>query len=321
MNPIDYERVRELVGISGKVTLRQLDYFVAAAVAGSAAGAAAMLHVTPSAVSQQLGNLEASIGLPLIGRTGKKLTLTPAGEILLRRASMCLRYAKQAVIEAGGQGDRKPLRLGTLLSIATDVIPGMVDFSKAPPVVPAVHVTAYRNPVTLLQSLKAGESDIVIGPLSKLDCGPHFVCLGVEEFVVLYPRSFNLPKNGTLRSLSGYPWVGYCPENHAIGELLDRECLKGDGVELRYETYAPEVSAAVNMVKAGAGLALVPYCSALQAGEQVGWLHLDGCVTRTMDISSLKLSLRGGEAWKYLIHSFGHNGAKMPLRPVDCGGR
>lgn len=49
---------------------------------GGVTAAAAVLHLTPSAVSQQVGQLQREVGVPLTERVGRGLRLTPAGEAL-----------------------------------------------------------------------------------------------------------------------------------------------------------------------------------------------------------------------------------------------
>ncbi|KQR11991.1 LysR family transcriptional regulator [Cellulomonas sp. Leaf334] len=53
---------------------------------GGVTAAAAVLHLTPSAVSQQVALLQREVGVPLTGRVGRGLRLTPAGEALAEAA-------------------------------------------------------------------------------------------------------------------------------------------------------------------------------------------------------------------------------------------
>jgi LysR family transcriptional regulator, low CO2-responsive transcriptional regulator len=69
------------------VTLRQLRVFAAAARHMNFSRAAEELHLSQPAVSTQLKELSAQVGLPLFERIGKKTYLTPAGEELLHCAS------------------------------------------------------------------------------------------------------------------------------------------------------------------------------------------------------------------------------------------
>jgi LysR family transcriptional regulator for metE and metH len=65
------------------VTLKQLRALQAVAEAGSVAGAAQILHVTPPAVSLQLKLLEEHAGIALLERAPEGLRLTPAGHVVL----------------------------------------------------------------------------------------------------------------------------------------------------------------------------------------------------------------------------------------------
>lgn len=66
--------------------LRQLGYFVTVAEAGSFSRAALSLEVAQPALSRQIGKLEEEFGVRLLNRNGRGVSLTPAGEILLRSA-------------------------------------------------------------------------------------------------------------------------------------------------------------------------------------------------------------------------------------------
>jgi LysR family transcriptional regulator, low CO2-responsive transcriptional regulator len=68
------------------LTLRQLRVLSAVKKAGSMAGAARQLHVTPPAITVKMQELEQAAGLPLVERLGEGAIPTPAGEVLLRAA-------------------------------------------------------------------------------------------------------------------------------------------------------------------------------------------------------------------------------------------
>lgn len=73
--------------------LRTLD---ALARHGSVSGAAEALHVTTSAVSQQLGKLEREIGQRLLAKNGRGVRLTDAGRLLSEHAARILSQAELA---------------------------------------------------------------------------------------------------------------------------------------------------------------------------------------------------------------------------------
>lgn len=87
-------------------TLRQLRAFSLVARHRSFGRAAAELHLTPSAVSLQIKELEQTVGLPLFGRTGRTVSLTPAGESLLvdvNRALLALKDADDTIDRLRGR--------------------------------------------------------------------------------------------------------------------------------------------------------------------------------------------------------------------------
>ncbi|HYL72473.1 MAG TPA: LysR family transcriptional regulator, partial [Candidatus Dormibacteraeota bacterium] len=78
------------------VTLRQLRVFAAAARHMNFSRAAEELHLSQPAVSTQLKELSAQVGLPLFERIGKKTYLTAAGEEMLHCASAITQRMKEA---------------------------------------------------------------------------------------------------------------------------------------------------------------------------------------------------------------------------------
>ncbi len=77
-------------------SLRQLRAFAAVARHHSFVRAAAELHLTPSAISLQIKELEQAVGLSLFGRSGRAAALTRAGEMLLVDVSRALLALKDA---------------------------------------------------------------------------------------------------------------------------------------------------------------------------------------------------------------------------------
>jgi DNA-binding transcriptional LysR family regulator len=78
------------------VTFRQLRVFVEVARQGSMARAAETLHLTPPAVSMQIKEVEAQVGLPLFDRQGRAIALSTAGEYFLVHAKRLLAALKEA---------------------------------------------------------------------------------------------------------------------------------------------------------------------------------------------------------------------------------
>ena len=76
--------------ISGRITLWGLEVFVITAEEGAISAAARRLMASPSAISQQLTALELALGTPLLDRSTRPVTLTPAGQMFRKRARLIL---------------------------------------------------------------------------------------------------------------------------------------------------------------------------------------------------------------------------------------
>ncbi|WP_017935041.1 LysR family transcriptional regulator [Nocardioides sp. Iso805N] len=120
-------------------TLRQLEYFVAVAEAGSVTAAAQSIHLSQSALSTALVELERALNVQLLMRHhARGVTLTPAGEQLLAASRRLLRQATELADEARGLGNEvtgtlhlacfgvlAPYLLPELLAEAAARLPGL----------------------------------------------------------------------------------------------------------------------------------------------------------------------------------------------------
>lgn len=107
------------------LSFRSVEIFIAVVEQGSVTGAAKRLAVSPSTVSQQLSNLEASLGARLVERTAHTFMLTSAGEIFLPRAMRVLDEVSGARAALSG-ADRAPqmtLRVSTVEDLDLRVTP------------------------------------------------------------------------------------------------------------------------------------------------------------------------------------------------------
>src|SRR5215475_649278 len=77
--------------------LRHLRYFCAVAEHLGFSRTARALHVSQSAISEQIADLEQEVGAPLLVRGSHKIRLTPHGEVFLAEAKKVLAGAEYAV--------------------------------------------------------------------------------------------------------------------------------------------------------------------------------------------------------------------------------
>jgi LysR family nitrogen assimilation transcriptional regulator len=93
---------------------RQLRYFCKIVECGSFSRAAATIHVAQPALSQQIAELEAQIGVELLQRSARGVRATRAGEVLYREALGILRRMDRipSLVRSDGGGVEGSVSLG-----------------------------------------------------------------------------------------------------------------------------------------------------------------------------------------------------------------
>lgn len=143
------------------ITLRQLDYFRAAARAGSISGAAEREHVSRSSIASAIDDLERVLGMTLCVRTkAAGIELTAQGEDVLARAGEVLQRAEELERLGRGDGPNGTLTVGCFPSLA-------------PTVMAAAWATmAERHPGVALDIVSLGRDEMIDGIVrGQLDCG------------------------------------------------------------------------------------------------------------------------------------------------------
>ena len=106
-------------------SIKDLELFVAAAEAGSIAKAAEQCHTVASAVSKRISDLEDFFRTPLLSRSSRGVSLTPAGHSFLVRSRGVLNQAKQLDEELRGfsSGVRGQVRIFANISAIVQFLP------------------------------------------------------------------------------------------------------------------------------------------------------------------------------------------------------
>ena len=157
----------------------QLVTFLEVAKLGSFSRAGQKVFRTQSAVSAQIRQLEQEYGDRLLDRSGKDVTLTPAGRVLLAYAERLIQLrdeSKLAVADHGG-APRGKLVIGANEATCLYVLPDV--FAKYCRLYPEVQLSIYRNfSYKITEKLENGTIDVGIVTLpiksSKLKTIPIF---------------------------------------------------------------------------------------------------------------------------------------------------
>ncbi len=146
--------------------LRQLAYFEAVVRHGGFSRAAEQLHIAQPAVSAQIRRLERELGTALLERTTRRVTLTPAGELVLARARSALAQVEGARADLAELATvtRGQLRIGaTQLLASIDLPRALAGFHRR---YPAVTIALRSGLIAdLLADLDAGRIDVALCPI------------------------------------------------------------------------------------------------------------------------------------------------------------
>jgi len=103
-----------------RLNFHHLHYFWAVAKDGNLTRAAARLHVSQSALSTQIKQLEEQLGQPLFDRVGRTLKLTEAGQLALGYAESIFAAGNEltALLREGRRDARQVLRIGAVATLS-----------------------------------------------------------------------------------------------------------------------------------------------------------------------------------------------------------
>jgi DNA-binding transcriptional LysR family regulator len=243
------------------IDIKPLRYFVTLAETRHFGRAAARLNLSQPPLSRQLAALEASLGVTLVERSPRSVTLTAAGERFYADAKAILAAVEQAVsnAQAAAQGDAGKLAIGFTMCAAYNVVPGYARaFGAAFPEV-ALHL---REVVSndLAEQVLAGHIDAAIMFPTIPDKGLATRTILSEPLCVALSRSHPRARARRLKiaQLAGEPFV-LASEDVAptLRATIVEHCRSG-GFEpdIRFEVQLQQT--VLSLVDEGVGVALVP---------------------------------------------------------------
>ncbi|MGR3321484.1 MAG: LysR family transcriptional regulator [Pseudooceanicola sp.] len=263
-----------MVAGSGRVTLWGIEVFVATAEERSISAAARRLGASPSAVSQQLTNLEAAIGATLLDRTARPVVLTLAGEAFRRRAEAILNEAAQAraEVQASGGGALSRLRLGMIDDLEADITPRLI--SRLAERLEGCQFLLETNASHVLyDQLDAQALDVVVAA----EMGPSAPWAEVhplwsENFVVAVRQGEVDPAADILEQLRDRPLVHYTTRHH-MGRLVGAH-LAQQHLTLAHRFELDSYHALLAMVGQGEGWTILPPLALMRARRLLPGLEI-----------------------------------------------
>ncbi len=238
---------------------RHIHYFLAVAEHQGFTKAAAALHVSQPALSQQVRLLEESLGAPLFDRSGRKTRLTDAGEVYLRyaqRAAQELQEGRRAIHDVSDLS-RGTLRIAVTPTFTTYLVGPLVEafHRRYPNITLSVREVA-QEPME--HQLLADELDVGIAfdqlHAQDIDADP----LLVETLALVVGNQHPLAAEQAigLEALSGESLILLSKE-FATREQIDRYCNQ-HGIRPRVVMEANVIGALLEVVRRTALSTLLP---------------------------------------------------------------
>lgn len=242
--------------------LRQLRYFLAVAEAGSFSRAAERLHVSQPPLSLHVKVLEEELGVRLLDRTNRGVSLTPAGQVFYDETRTVLRRLDQARVKAqhAGQGEVGTLSVGFVSIAGYGILPPALKRFRER--FPKVDVQLHELTTDAqIREMRAGRLDLGIGlgPVDETDL--TFEKVLRESLLLAAPVGHRLiPRTGPVRlkALSNEHFI-IPPRDIAPGlyDMIISLC-RASGFTPKITQHARQMQTVVGLVASGMGLALVP---------------------------------------------------------------
>jgi len=306
------------------VELRHLRYFVAVADWLNFTKAAQKLRVAQPALSRQIRDLEDELGVALLERGPRATQLTEAGAAFHIEARDILERAQAAVklARAVARGERGEIQVGYAPSLNVELLPCTLHtfHNAAPGLQVKLHDLSSEE---MLRGLNEGRLhlSLMARPAARALGALKFELLGEYRVGVALPPRHRLARAPTvaLCKLIDEPLVAYSraeyPEYHAT--LVELFALAGAVPRIAEEHgSAPSLIAAVEI---GRGVAIVPACLGMLAGNRLNFRPLDPApppIQLGAVFDPLRLSL-GGTKFLAAAHAAAAGGNAGVTRPPD----
>lgn len=277
------------VGIGEEVTveLRHLYQFVAVAETCHFGQAAKRLHLAQPALSQSIRQLETELGVTLLTRTTRQVSLTPAGEFFYRETVRNLENIERSThgVRRIAEGRYGLVRIGFTGTAAFDQLPPIARAIKQR--LPGLALEVHGDLLTPAQveGLRSEQLDVAVlrPPVAGDDLAIRTIT--TESLLLAVPVDHRYAAEAALEvaDLAYEDFVMYADSHSVVNEAVLRSC-RAAGFSPRREHEAPDTSVLLALVAAGLGVALVP--------ESVRALQLTGVVFRDIaGASTIDLAL------------------------------
>ncbi|MDE2581354.1 MAG: LysR family transcriptional regulator [Rhodospirillales bacterium] len=242
------------------IDLDQLRTFVAVADAGGLTAAAEGLALSLPAISRRLSALEDALGVKLLDRGTRRVTLTETGRAFLPRARQVLEALEESLLGIRAAASRRggTVTVACIPTAAYYFLPAtLADFARRLPEIRVRVMDLSSEGVT--EAVASGGTDFGVGMAGVPHPDVSFRPLRKDPFVLACRRDHPLAEAAgpvRWRDLAAHRLVGVSRRS-GNRALLDR-ALRPAGIDLRWAYEAEHLSTSLGLVEAGLGVAAVP---------------------------------------------------------------
>lgn len=269
------------------------------------AAVAEALHVSPSAVSQQIALLEAEVGIPLVERHGRGVHLTQAGQRLAERAERIFSEVESARADIAEL--RKvitgEIRVAAFPSVAAALIPGTVhELSRLHPQLTVQFDE--MEPAESLAALRSWQADVAIiddlnVPPGALDPNVETIPLMQDVFNVMVSKKHRLAERPTvtLAELRDERWA-IDTASSTYTRMLSAAC-QAAGFNPQIVARCRGFEVTIALIREGCGISMLPGLRASHDLDDVWVCKLVPEIRR-----SISLAFRRGEKRNPALRAF-----------------
>ena len=244
----------------------QLTTFMEVAKLGSFSRAGQKVFRSQSAVSAQIRQLEQEYGDRLLDRSGKDVTLTPAGRVLFAYAERLLQMRDESLLAVADQGasPRGTLSIGANEATCLYVLPDV--FAKFSSLYPGVQISIYRNfSYKIVEKLENGALDVGIVTLPVKSSSLKTHAIYRDQLMVMVSPQNPLAKHDVVSVADVAKQPLLLPKTGYSRRLMDK-LFRPYAAQLQVRMELPSVGMIKSFVAAGLGVSLI---SASFARDQV----------------------------------------------------
>jgi len=243
--------------------IRHLRYFIAVAEELHFSRAAARLGISPPSLTEQIQGLERELGVRLLLRSKRTVSLTDAGTNFLEEARMAVRHAERAAVVAkrAGRGETGRVEIGYVSSAScTGLLTSTVAQYRARH--PLVSFIIRKTETSRqLDQIAEGRMDLgFLRPPSRYPPGVAAIVVARQSLILALPDNHRLAAKKTIsaKELADEPFIAPTFEMERGIYQHTAELGERAGFVPQIAERAPDFLTIVTMVASGFGIAVVP---------------------------------------------------------------